>query len=324
MGEVLVSGPEALQFLNSLLTNDAAKLAPGKGQYTLMCNEKGGVIDDLYLYRLEPERYLLIVNASRIEPDFEWMQKQLAATGLKNAHLENRSEEYGAIAVQGPAARSFIDAAIAHFDGSLQARPSQLAKNDIAAFAIGGQESWIACTGYSGEDGFEIVAPASEMAAVWQELLKIGADSGLKPAGLGARDTLRTEMCYPLYGHELDEETTPIEAGLGFFVALDKPQFNGRSRLAEQKQNGPSKRCVAFKMEGKSAPPRPGYTIWAPGKDQPIGKVASGTQSPSLNQGIGLGYAPPEYSKPGARIEIEIRGAKFPAVVSSKPLFKKS
>lgn len=115
-----------------------------------------------------------------------------------------------------------------------------------------------------------------------------------------------------------------MKQGSDFFVALDKPQFNGRSRLAGQKQNGPSKRCVAFKMEGKSAPPRPGYTIWAPGKDQPIGKVASGTQSPSLNQGIGLGYAPPEYSKPGARIEIEIRGAKFPAVVSSKPLYKKS
>ncbi|MGV3771592.1 MAG: glycine cleavage system aminomethyltransferase GcvT [Verrucomicrobiales bacterium] len=324
MGEIFISGKEALPFLNRLLTNDARKLAIGKGQYTLMCNENGGVVDDLYLYQIGLERYLLIVNSSRVDIDHEWILSQAKAFGGRDLQIDNRSDAFGAVAVQGPAVPSFIDEVIRAFDPSAGSKASQLIKNDIAAFTINGQEAWIARTGYSGEDGFEIVAPADEIGSVWNECLGKGAAAGIKPAGLGARDTLRTEMCYPLYGHELDEETSPIEAGLGFFVALDKTDFNGRTRLLEQKQNGPSKRCVAFKMEGKSAPPRPGYSIYLAGSPSAAGKVVSGTQSPSLSLGIGLGYLPPEFAKAGTKIEVEIRGTKYPAVVSAKPLYKKA
>ena len=173
-------------------------------------------------------------------------------------------------------------------------------------------------------DGFEVVAPASTIEGVWDKLLSVGRAFGLVPAGLGARDTLRTEVCYPLYGHELDENTTPIEAGVGFFVALDKGDFTGRSVLVEQKAGGTTRKCVAFKMTDKSAPPRPHYAIWSAGADaKPIGVVTSGTQSPSLGIGIGLGYVPPDLAKADTKIEIEIRGRRFPAVVVSKPIYRK-
>lgn len=324
MGEVFVSGADALEFLNRLLTNDVRKISVGKGQYSLMCNENGGVVDDLYVYQIGADRYLLIVNSSRVDADFEWIEKQAKASGFKNLRIENQSEQIGAVALQGPAVASFIDEVIGSFDSAAADKASRLTKNEIAAFTIKGREAWIARTGYSGEDGFEIVAPASDVGEVWTVSLQAGANAGIKPAGLGARDTLRTEMCYPLYGHELDEETTPIEAGLGFFVALDKPEFNGKAKLLAQKQNGTAKKCVAFKMEGKSAPPRPGYPIVIPGQDYATGKVVSGTQSPSLNQGIGLGYVPVEFAKAGTKIEVEIRGTKYPAVITPKPFYKKS
>jgi aminomethyltransferase len=180
-------------------------------------------------------------------------------------------------------------------------------------------------TGYTGEDGFEVVAPAEVIEAVWNKLLAVGEAHGLKPAGLGARDTLRTEKCYPLYGHELDEKTTPIEAGLGFFVALDKGEFMGRATLAEQKAKGVGKKLAAFKMSEKSAPPRPGYAIWsAVTNGAKIGEVASGTQSPSLGSGIGMGYVPPEFAKAETLIEIEIRGKRAKAVVVPKPIYRKA
>src|SRR5205814_5904802 len=175
-----------------------------------------------------------------------------------------------------------------------------------------------------GEDGFEIVAPAEIIEAIWERLLAVGRLHGLIPAGLGARDTLRTEVCYPLYGHELDPQTTPIEAGLGFFVALDKGDFVGRAVLAEQKETGVSKKCVAFEMTDRSPPPRPHYPIWIGGADaKPVGEVVSGTQSPSLGIGICLGYVPPAFAKPGTPIEIEIRGKRAAAVVVPKPIYRK-
>ena len=171
---------------------------------------------------------------------------------------------------------------------------------------------------------FEIIAPAELIEEIWTKVLAAGHAHCLQPAGLGARDTLRTEVCYPLYGHELDENTTPIEAGVGFFVALDKGEFNGRSVLAEQKAKGATKKCVAFKMTDKSAPPRPHYPIWSSGAEAAkIGEVVSGTQSPSLGIGIGMGYVPPEFAKAGTPIEIEIRGRRSPAVVVAKPIYKK-
>ena len=196
-----------------------------------------------------------------------------------------------------------------------------LKKNQIAGFHFEHGGVLVSRTGYTGEDGFEIVGSDEAIRHVWNALLTAGQPFGIKPCGLGARDTLRTEVCYPLYGHELDEQTTPIEAGLGFFVALDKGEFNGRSVLAEQKTKGVKKKLVAFKMTGKSAPPRPQYPIWVNGAN--AGIVTSGTQSPSLGIGIGMGYVPAEFAKPDTKIEIEIRGKRFAAVVVPKPIYRK-
>src|SRR6185503_5320140 len=266
MGEVVVEGPAALDFLNHLLTNDARKLAVGQGQYTLMCHERGGVLDDLYLYRIAEAEFLLIINASRIEPDVAWLQQQHAAFPRHDAvALRNVSDQLGAVALQGPRVRSFIDQCFpGPFSGGTRVtQASTLKKNELTITQPQGQTVFVACTGYTGEDGFEIIAPAGLIEFIWNELLAVGHAACLQPAGLGARDTLRTEVCYPLYGHELDEQTTPIEAGLGFFVALDKGEFIGRAVLAEQKANGTTKKCAAFQMTDKSAPPRPGYSIWS-------------------------------------------------------------
>lgn len=327
MGEVLVKGPAALAFLNHLLTNDLGRLSPGQGQYTLMCNERGGVIDDLYAYCLAPETYLLIINASRIDADVAWIHAQHAASPVKDqVSIENISDCMGAIALQGPKVAAFIDACFPArtTGGTPVTKISDLKKNEVTRSEFDGEPLWIARTGYTGEDGFEIVAPSSKIEGIWRHVLAVGQPFGLKPAGLGARDTLRTEMCYPLYGHELDENTSPIEAGIGFFVAFGKGDFVGRSVLESQKANGPAKKCVAFKMVDKSAPPRPHYPVWSAGPEgRKVGEVVSGTLSPSLNLGIGLGYVPPELAKPGTPLEIEIRGRRSAAVVVAKPLFKK-
>ena len=325
MGEVLVSGPSAEAFLNATLTNDLRKLAVGQGQYTLMCNERGGVIDDLYAYRLGAAEYLLIINASRIDTDVPWLQARLAAFPARDGvKLENISDATGAVAVQGPRVVEFIDQCFpgASQGGTRVTKVTGLKKNEVGQWQFQGQPVWIGRTGYTGEDGFEIVAPAGSIEAIWDRVLALGHIGCLQPCGLGARDTLRTEVCYPLYGHELDENTTPIEAGVGFFVALDKEEFTGRTALAEQKSGGVKKKCVAFKMTDKSAPPRPHYPIWADGER--AGEVVSGTQGPSLNVGIGMGYVPPQFAAPGTRIEIEIRGRRFAAEVVKKPLYRKA
>lgn len=327
MGEVRVQGTRAAGFLNHLLTNDINKLAVGQGQYTLMCNERGGVIDDLYAYRILPEEYLLVINASRIEPDVGWMQQQLALWPDKaSVELENISDRCGAVALQGPRVAEFIDRCFpGPSNGGTQIpKASGLKKNQLGVFEFGGKTVYLGRTGYTGEDGFEIIAPAEMIEAVWNHILAIGHEYCLQPAGLGARDTLRTEVCYPLYGHELDEETTPIEAGLGFFVALEKMEFVGRSALAEQKKNGVAKKCVAFKMGDRTAPPRSHYPIWSSGPNgKKIGEVVSGTQSPSLGIGIGMGYVPPNFAGPGSSFEVEVRGKRFPASVVQKPILRK-
>ena len=327
MGEVLLSGPGAEAFLNQTLTNALRKLAAGQGQYTLMCNERGGVIDDLYAYRLTAEEHLLIINASRIDADVAWLEAQLAAFPRRSeVELRNTSDVTAALAVQGPRVVEFIDLCFPgpSIGGTTVARVTDLKKNQIARFGHAGGAIWISRTGYTGEDGFEIVAPGSTIVTIWNQLLAAGQPHGLKPAGLGARDTLRTEVCYPLYGHELDENTTPIEAGLGFFVALDKGEFVGRSVLAEQKAKGPPKKLVAFNMTGRSAPPRPRYAIWsATPAATKIGEVVSGTQSPSLGIGIGMGYVPPEFANPNTPVEIEIRGQRAPAVLVPRPIYRK-
>src|SRR5262249_3644404 len=213
-----------------------------------------------------------------------WVEKQLVALGsIPGITFRNASDETGALAVQGPRVAEFIDSC---FPGSSTAgtsvpKASALQKNQIAQFAFEGLAIWVSRTGYTGEDGFEVLTPAEIIVSVWNKVQKAGQPYGLKPAGLGARDTLRTEVCYPLYGHELDEINTPIEAGLGLFVSLDKGDFIGRGRLVMQKEKGVRKKLVAFRMTDKSAPPRPQYTIWSTGeKSSQIGEVVSGTQSP--------------------------------------------
>ena len=322
MGEVTVSGADAVNFLNQLLTNDIRKLESGQGQYTLMCNESGGVIDDLYAYKLSEGVYFLIINASRIDADVAWMQAQ-AAKFSGDVKLTDASHQYAAVAVQGPRVKEFINAIIpgAAVSAKRVNAVTDLKKNEIGGFHFDKNGLLVSRTGYTGEDGFEIVGSDAAIQLVWDRVLEIGRPFGVKPAGLGARDTLRTEVCYPLYGHELDEQTTPVEAGVGFFVSLDKGEFIGRSVLAAQKAAGTRKKLVAFKMTDKSAPPRPHYPIWADGRS--VGEVVSGTQSPSLNLGIGMGYVPPEFSKPGTTIEIEIRGRRSAAVIVPKPIYRK-
>ena len=320
MGEIFVSGAGAVDFLNYALTNDVRKLSPGWGQYSLMCNSAGGVVDDLYVYCLGLGNYLLIVNASGIEVDFEWLQ-QLHSKFAKNAavFIENKSDSYAAVALQGPKSAQIIDSAFPATTGPLSA----LAKNQVNMVSFEGELIYAARTGYTGEDGFELVAPAPSIVKVWSACLRAGQAYGLKPCGLGARDTLRTEACFPLYGHELDQTITPIEAGLGFFVAADKGEFMGSSVLLPQKEQGPSRKLVAFKMTGKCAPPRPEYPIYSQAGER-LGKTVSGTQSPTLSAGIGLGYVPAVAAAPETPIAIEIRGNKYPAVVVKKPFYKRS
>src|ERR1700733_10974559 len=325
MGEVTVSGAAAAEFLNHLLTNDINKLVPGMGQYTLMCNERGTAIDDLYAYRLCGDVYFLVINASRIEADVAWMQAQAAKFHRRSElTLTDASHNYAAVAVQGPRMKDFINDVIpgASISAMRVARVTDLKKNEIGGFKFENQSVLVSRTGYTGEDGFEIVGSDESIRRLWDKFLSVGTPFGLKPAGLGARDTLRTEVCYPLYGHELDENTTPIEAGVGFFVSLDKGEFNGRSVLAEQKSRGGKKKLAAFKMVDKCAPPRPRYPFWVDGVK--VGEVVSGTQSPSLNTGIGMGYVPPEAAKIGNTLDIEIRGKRFAAVVVPKPIYKKA
>jgi aminomethyltransferase len=322
MGEVTVSGADAERFLNGLLTNDIRKLTSGLGQYTIMCNDKGGAIDDLYAYKLSEGVYLLIINASRIPEDVAWLHAR-AKEFTGELRLTDASHNYSAVAVQGPRVKDFIDECVQGSSNCAMRVPkvTDLKKNEIGAFKFGHHNVMVSRTGYTGEDGFELVGEADCIGKVWDKILSVGKPYGIKPCGLGARDTLRTEVCYPLYGHELDENTTPIEAGLGFFVALDKGEFMGRAVMAEQKLNGAAKKLIAFKMTEKSAPPRPHYPIWA--NDAQVGIVTSGTQSPSLGIGIGMGFVPPDFAKPGMSIEIEIRGKRFPAVVVKKPIYQK-
>ncbi len=322
MGEITVSGAAAEAFLNRVLTNDIRQLTPGLGQYTLMCNPRGGVLDDLYAYRLSDEVYLLVVNASRTAADVAWLQSQRETFPRRDeVSLTDASHNYSAVAVQGPRVKEFINAVIP--GAAISARRanavSDLKKNEIGGFRSEHGGVLVARTGYTGEDGFEIIGSDEALRHVWDRILELGTPRGLKPCGLGARDTLRTEVCYPLYGQELDEQTTPLEAGLGFFVALDKGDFVGRNALVDQKTGGVKKKLIAFKMTGKSAPPRPHYAICSGG--QKVGQVTSGTQSPCLGVGIGMGYVPPELARPNTEIEIEIREKNFPAVVVPKPIY---
>ncbi len=322
MGELMVGGARATEFLDSTLTNTASNLAVGDAQYSLMCNDRGGVLDDLYVYRIAREVYLLVVNASRITQDLAELQRLVAEfESTRTVNVVDESDNLSAVALQGPYVNRFVSQLFTMPGLIAVERPTALEKNQIDVFIFEGKEVYVSRTGYTGEDGFELIAPNDVITTLWERLMELGQEHGIKPAGLGARDTLRLEMGYPLYGHELNEEVTPLEAGLGYFVDMEK-SFRGRGELGYQKNEGPTRRNMAFAMTAKSPPPREGYPVWI-GEDK-VGTVTSGTQSPSLKTGIGMAYINQPYAKPGAEIEIEIRERRFPAELRKKPLYQKS
>ncbi|MDQ6623555.1 MAG: glycine cleavage system aminomethyltransferase GcvT [Verrucomicrobiota bacterium] len=311
MGQLVAAGANAGAWLNRMLTNNVEKLEVGSGQYTFLLNEKAGIIDDLIVYRTGAEKFLLVVNASRTDEDFAWLKQHLDAS----VELTNRSSEYAGLAIQGPR----IAELFRHLLGNEFSLPP---RNQIADAALDEMPITIARTGYTGEDGVEIFFAAKDAPRVWRTILEKGKDLGIRPCGLGARDTLRLEMCYPLNGNDLTPEHNPLEAGLGFFVDLSKPEFTGREVLVKAKEEGLKRRLVPFKMKGKTPPPRPHYPVFANGAR--VGEVNSGTVSPSMGEGIGMTYVPVADAKVGSELEIEIRGQKFPAVIEKKPLYKKT
>jgi aminomethyltransferase len=319
MGQLIVDGVDAREWLNAMLTNNVGKLDVGTGQYTFLLNERGGIIDDLIVYRIDDVKFLLVVNAARTDEDFAWLQGHLpavaAAVSAANAvRIENRSADFGGVAIQGPRFAELFHALF----GANTDLPS---RNSIADFPFDGTTVSVARTGYTGEDGIEVFFRAPDAVKFWNAALEKGKAFGIKPCGLGARDTLRLEMCYPLNGSDLSPERNPIEAGLGFFVDLTKPNFIGRDVLLETKAKGPRAKLVPFRMKEKGPPPRPHYAVFENGER--IGEVTSGTLSPSLNWGVGMAYVSTTRAKIGAQIDIEIRGQKFPATIEKKPLYKK-
>ena len=325
MGQFIVDGAGAREWLNTMLTNNTNQLDVGMGQYTFLLNENGGIIDDLIIYRIGEQKFLLVVNAARTEEDFAWLQKHLkeglsgdrTGGGLKTAapcELVNRSASFGGIAIQGPR--------IAELFRALFSTNADLpSRNAIVDLPFNGTTVFVARTGYTGEDGIEIFFRATDAVKLWNAALEKGKPFGIKPCGLGARDTLRLEMCYPLNGSDLSPERNPIEAGLGYFVDLTKSNFIGRDALLKTKEIGPPEKLVAFRMKEKGPPPRPHYAVFH--NSERIGEATSGTLSPSLNYGIGMAYIDAAHVKIGAQIDIEIRGQKFPAIIEKKPLYKK-
>jgi glycine cleavage system T protein (aminomethyltransferase) len=320
MGQFIVDGTGAPEWLNKMLTNDVNKLDVGMGQYTFLLNENGGIIDDLIVYRIGDQNFLLVVNAARAEEDFAWLQKHLpavaaAVSAANTVQIDNRSTEFGGVAIQGPRL-------VELFHALFGAHKEPPARNHIVDLPFDGMKVSVARTGYTGEDGIEVFFRATDAVKLWNTALEKGKPFGIKPCGLGARDTLRLEMCYPLNGSDLSPERNPIEAGLGFFVDLTKPNFIGRDALLKAKEIGPREKLVSFRMKEKGPPPRRHYAVFQNGER--IGEVTSGTLSPSLNWGVGMAYVSTTHAKVGAEIGIEIRGQKFPAIIEKKPLYKKS
>ncbi|MFV0338916.1 MAG: glycine cleavage system aminomethyltransferase GcvT [Chthoniobacterales bacterium] len=308
MGEFFIEADEpgkAEGFLNHLLTNNVDKLAEGEGQYTLMLNEKGGVIDDLIVYRVVGSRFLLIVNAACIDIDEAWIAQHLP----EGVRFENRSEEFAAIAVQGPEAANLFYSLFADY---LPPR------NRLVRQRFSSEEVFCGITGYTGENGFEVFCPVHLAFLLWNRLVELGAE----PCGLGARDTLRLEAGLPLNGSDLSQERTPLEAGLGFFVDFEKPSFIGREILIEQKEKGPAVRLAGLKVLGKAPPLRPHYAVFQ--GDVQVGETSSGALSPTLGHGIAFAYLPADVAKIGSEVEIDIRGRRYPACVSKKQFYKKT
>lgn len=307
MGEVRVRGEGAEAFLQRITPNDVSKLTPGRAHYSGLLTERGTYVDDLLIYRLATDDFLVVVNASNADRDFEWMASRTEG----QAEVENVSDRYALLALQGPKAVEILTplatpgAAALRYYGFLQGE-------------VAGVPALISRTGYTGEDGFELYLAPEDAPAVWRKLLAAGAS----PAGLGARDTLRLEAAMALYGHEIDEATTPFEAGLAWVVKLDKGDFLGRDALAAQRERGVGKKLVGFTVEGRGIA-RQGHGVLSEGGES-VGAVTSGTWSPTFEKALGLAYVPPELAAPGTPVTVDVRGKGLPAVVVETPFYRRS
>jgi len=304
MGEFIVRGKPAEEFLNKLTVNDVTKLAIGQVQYSAMCYPDGGIVDDLLVYRF-PDHYMMVVNASNLDKDFSWAKEHL----LPGVELTNISDETGLLAIQGPQA---LDAMLSLTDVNLNAIEFYHFKEG----KIAGIDAILSRTGYTGEKGLEIYHAPADSEKLWNAIFETGKKYDIQPIGLGARDTLRLELKYALYGNDIDQTTNPLEAGLGWITKLDKPEFVGKAALLKIKAAGLQRKSVGFEMLEPGIP-RHGYQVFKDGKE--IGIVTSGTQSPTLNKGIGVAYVTPEFSPVNTPIEIEIRGKFMKAVVVKTP-----
>ncbi|MGK5082211.1 glycine cleavage system aminomethyltransferase GcvT [Bdellovibrionota bacterium FG-1] len=320
MGEVHAEGAQAEAFLNYLVSNNVSKIALGQAQYTVMCNARGGIVDDLLIYKRTPGRYLVVVNASNTDKDFAHMKE--IETQFRSKHpqadlrVTNESRQYTQIAVQGPKAVEIAQ--------KLTSTPLSAIKTYWFAegTVLGSIPAILARTGYTGEDGFEIYVAWDQGPKVWRALIEAGQPLGLKPCGLGARDTLRLEMKYPLYGHELSDETNPLESGSGWVTKLEKDDFVGKAPIVAAKNAGLKRALVGLRLLERGIP-RQGYAVYdAEGKTR-IGEVTSGTQSPSTKLAIGIAYVTLPHASVGSRLTVDIRGQKILAEVVPTPFYKR-
>lgn len=311
MGEIWVKGPRAVAFLQKVTSNDVTALSPGKAQYSCFVNEKGGIIDDFIVYHYEAEKYMLVVNASNLQKDWDWCVKN----NTMNAELENASDNIGQLAIQGPKALATLQK-LTQID--LTKIPYY---KFVTGYFAGADNVIISNTGYTGAGGFELYFFKEDGVKIWNEIMKAGEEFGIKPIGLGARDTLRLEMGFCLYGNDLDETTTPLEAGLGWITKfVDNKNFIGRDVLEKQKRDGLTRKLCGFQLLEKGIP-RHGYEI-VNENDEVIGFVTSGTMAPTTKVGIGLAYLKPEYTGIGTKIYIKVRNKNLEAEVV-KPPFRK-
>lgn len=314
MGEIFVEGDNSLAFLQKMTTNDVEKLKPQKAQYTFMCYENGGVVDDFLVYMLEENRYLLVVNAANIEKDYEWLTKHHSDEKIT---ITNRSEDYGLLALQGPLAQSILQKVVSI---DLEEIKPFSFKQDVKVEGVD-SDLLISRTGYTGEDGFELYVNAQDVVALWKTLLKAGGDD-IKPAGLGARDTLRFEAGLPLYGQELSQDITPIEANLKFAVKINKAaDFIGKDILKEQVENGTKRTLVGIEMIDKGIPRTDYELVLEDGTV--IGKVTTGTQAPTLKKNIGFALVEKEYSAVDTEVYVQVRKRTLKAKVIPTPFYKR-
>jgi aminomethyltransferase len=311
MGEISVRGPSAEAFLQHLTPNDVSKLAPGRAHYSGLLTERGTYLDDLLIYRLDVQEFLVVVNAANTGSDFEWIESHAAEA--EDVRVENVSDRYALLALQGPRALEILTPLVA---GDLSGvRYYGFERSEVA-----GATALVSRTGYTGEDGFELYVAPEDAPRIWNRLLEQGSDVGLIPAGLGARDTLRLEAGMALYGHEIDDTTTPWEAGLGWVVKLDKGDFIGRRALAEQKEAGVARKLVGFEVKGRGIA-REGHPVHI--GDETVGRVTSGTFSPTFEKALGMAYVPVAVAEPGTGIEIEVRSRRLAAEVVRLPFYKR-